>query len=619
MNEIVSEEIFEENREKWAPLHPKAGVWLSFLECDRVCFSKSENRSLNLADRQTQQCFHSTKDPEGEAGKWFDELDLVDARLLYVYGVGLGYAYEAAKEWLEADARRSLIFLEDDLEVISQLFRTANGGKILNDPQVYLYFFQGDVKEGEIYNHFFWDFFKSKYVISCLGYYKKIKRKEFEGLKETIDINYLSYKRQIEDYLNLGKDFFPNFYANLLKLPDSYSGNSLFGKFKGIPAIISGAGPSLEKHLDVLKTVGKKALLLAGGSAVTALTTAGVRPHFGLSIDPYPSQYERFARCPKLDFPFFYRHRVHFRALELLQGPRLYVKGSIGYYTAKWFDLRLGIAGEEIEEGHSVLNFALEIARSLGCNPIILVGVDFAFTRMQTYASGVENDVRISKEALLSQETHGEKMIEKKDRDGQSIYTLGKWILEANWIGDFAKKHTELTLINATEGGLNIPDVANMRFKDVEEKFLQRPLDLQALIQSEIDKAQMPPVTLEKVKRELKNFKCSFERCQDYFRLINEENQVLINQLERGENIEAVQTSERTLYESELFEEPAYRYSLSNFDSVASIPFTQDFKNRLSKEEKSIRMLKLYGKRMDFLSRAALANIDWINQSLRRH
>ena len=40
----------------------------------------------------------------------------------------------------------------------------------------------------------------------------------------------------------------------------------------------------------------------------------------------------------------------------------------------------------------------------------------------------------------------------KTDIYGKPIYTLWKWIAEANWIGDFAKAHPDITVINATEG-----------------------------------------------------------------------------------------------------------------------------------------------------------------------
>ena len=58
-----------------------------------------------------------------------------------MYGLGLGYYYEAAYEWLEKSKskERYLIFLEDDLEVIRLFLETELASKILNDKQARLF------------------------------------------------------------------------------------------------------------------------------------------------------------------------------------------------------------------------------------------------------------------------------------------------------------------------------------------------------------------------------------------------------------------------------------------------------------------------------------------------
>ena len=57
----------------------------------------------------------------------------------------------------------------------------------------------------------------------------------------------------LNEYLTGQRGFLSNFYLNLYYLPDSKKGNDLYGKFQGIPAIICGAGPSLQKNIHLLK------------------------------------------------------------------------------------------------------------------------------------------------------------------------------------------------------------------------------------------------------------------------------------------------------------------------------------------------------------------------------
>ena len=72
----------------------------------------------------------------------FASLELNDTEVIYVYGVGLGYFYDAAKDWLKKDPHHHVVFLEDNLAVIHRLFETERGSEILRNNQVKLIFFE---------------------------------------------------------------------------------------------------------------------------------------------------------------------------------------------------------------------------------------------------------------------------------------------------------------------------------------------------------------------------------------------------------------------------------------------------------------------------------------------
>src|SRR5690606_30787893 len=109
----------------------------------------------------------------------------------------------------------------------------------------------------------------------------------FEILREAT----LSYSLYQEDkYYHL---LFRNLLKNFRYLSKSFQAESLKGCFQGIPAIICGAGPSLTQALPVLSECKEKALLIAGGSTITALSKNGILPHLSLAVDPNPEEYER--------------------------------------------------------------------------------------------------------------------------------------------------------------------------------------------------------------------------------------------------------------------------------------------------------------------------------------
>ena len=83
-------------------------------------FCRSETDLLNLCKKVDEETYYyyDQIDPMLEAGIWFSTLNLKNTQIIFVYGLGLGYYYKAAEEWLKEDPRRSLVFIEDDPEVL---------------------------------------------------------------------------------------------------------------------------------------------------------------------------------------------------------------------------------------------------------------------------------------------------------------------------------------------------------------------------------------------------------------------------------------------------------------------------------------------------------------------
>ncbi len=212
----------------------------------------------------------------------------------------------------------------------------------------------------------------------------------------------------------------------------------------------------------MLPALKERALLFAGSSALNALIPKGIIPHFGVAIDPNLAQYSRVAVTQPYAVPFFYRNRLFHEALKAIKGPRLYLTGSGGYDIAHWFEEQLHIEGENLDEGHNVVNFCLEIAQALGCNPIILVGVDLAFTNQQHYADGIIANLNLTEEDFKTAGDFESTPLLKKDITGQPVMTLWKWITEADWISKFAHRYPETMILNATEGGLGFQDIPNL-------------------------------------------------------------------------------------------------------------------------------------------------------------
>lgn len=616
--------IFQKNCEKWAQTDPKKAVLLPYVDCKDLEFCQTDQNELNLKFVFNHQVhfFYSSQGAMKEATDWFTHLQLTHIPLIYVYGVGLGYYYQAAKNWLQQDPSRRIVFIEDNLAVIHRLFETELGTQLIQDPQVQLHFFEGMEKSKELFNVLYWNFFLTTLTVSALKLYAKVKETVYIELQHKIHYDASLKNSLLTEYLEYGTGFFKNFYPNILCLEGSYLADNLFGKFKNIPAIICGAGPSLEKNIQVLTQLSHKAIIFAGGSAINAINKEHLQPHFAAGIDPNAPQYDRVSTNTAYEVPFLYRNRLLHKAFRAVHGPLLYVTGSGGYDISTLFEEAFNIQGKRLEEGHNVVNFCLEVAHAMGCNPIIFVGMDLAYTHMKAYAPGVVEQNTVDAETIVKEDQVDHAALLKQDIYGEPIYTLWKWMAESEWIGDFAKNDPDTIVINATEGGLGFPGVPNMTLKEVEKNYLKSTYDLKGMIHSEIMNSSLPQVKTEQVLNIMKDLSQSLERCEEDLSVLIEESEVIKARIKKEKKVPTIQqTGKASLYETELAEESGYQYVLQIFNEAYTRVLNRELQalNHLSEIKQVIGKIDILIKRFAFLRNVSRVNRELIKMAIQDH
>lgn len=626
---MLDQNRFQENVTHWAHRNPKAGVYLPYQDCSHLVFCTTENGEPNLKiiSDGTVQYLHSNRNALEESEQWFSQLKLSDIDVIYVFGIGLGYYYDAAVGWLKQDSNRRLIFLENDLSIIHRLFETEKGSEILSDSQVKLHYFD-NLEDSETVltplSDLYWESMTTKVLVSALRYYEQFKADLFTELHHKIIYDLSMLHAVLEEYLQYGYAFYRNFYPNVLRLEGAYLANGLFNKFKKMPAIICGAGPSLNKHLSVLDSLKDKALIFAGGSSLNALNSFGIQPHLGAGVDPNPPQLERISKNTAFGVPFLYRNRLYHPALCAIKGPRLYITGSGGYDTSDWIEQRFNIDNTTLlDEGFNVVNLCLNVAHAFGCDPIIFVGMDLAFTEMQKYAAGIDEKPAVEIKEITEQQDFNERAILRKDIFGKPVYTLWKWITESNWISAFAKAHPEATLINATEGGLGFPNIPNETLSSVISTYLTSSYDLSKQLNEEIQKSAMPQVTTPALVQTLEELCNSLMSCKTNLEVIIEETSLIIEQIQRTKKIpQNLQSGKAALNEVELAEEPGYSAVLEMFNIIYSKVLNRDMQalHSLPKStpewKKIVMRLELNSKKLTFLHHVAEVNMMLIKKAL---
>lgn len=623
---MQNENKFHHHLELWARSHPKEALLMPYIDVEGISFCKTDKNELNLCCEIAGQksTFYDQNGALEEAKNWFLTIDSSHVGALYVYGLGLGYYYQAAAEWLHADKGRTLIFVEDDLAVLYRFFELDQAAELLNDPQVHIAYLRDPAVTSEVLDEQYWHVALDKAQVSALQFYAKTKKQIYEKLSFEIAYGSELKKALIEEYLEFGAPFFANCYQNLLDLPNAYKGNSFYGKFQQIPAIICGAGPSLEKNMELLKQLSGRALIFAGGSAINILNSASIQPHLCAAIDPNEAQNVRLKNTQAYEVPFFYRNRLNPHALKTIHGPHLYLTGSGGYDVAHFFESRFGLEGEDIDEGHNVVTFCLEIAKQMGCEPIIFIGMDLAFTDRKTYSSGVVFDPAVEQKTLDQYANFETTGLMHKDIYGKPIYTLWKWISESEWIGEWARKHPEVHLVNCTEGGIGFPSIINKPFQDAAEELLQKQYDLEGLVHAEIQMSGLSGVTKADVVATMMELQESLARCLEHLQVLILEVESTKEKLSHDPASEPIQQSGlAALAEIELSDEIGFTAVLEIFNQVYARLLNSELQqiqhSEISEQEKQLKRSDLNSKRLQFLYTVAGVNKEIINYALERH
>lgn len=376
-----------------------------------------------------------------------------DPKLALIVGVDVFIDAEFLMQWLDKDQSRRIVFFEKRPEILQEFLCQEKA--FLLHPHVQIRFLgeAADLLEPLIEEiaHYPADQLQ---ILLSEAYQELVDQENLkvELLRKASLIT--SWFHETAWYHHLCDNLFPNFN----ELSRAFDADSWQKAFANKPAIICGAGPSLEAQVHTLKKLQDKMFILAGGSTLSALAGFGVTPHLGFALDPNPEEYERLHQAYGSSYPLLFGARLEKRVLKAWQGPIGYMKTSSGGFLEQQLQHLLGLNEEPLlkglsEEALSVTTMALSAAVSLGCNPIYLVGIDLAFCGNKRYASGVIEE-KDNHSTFEQKTTCISEKVFCLNRDNQQVQTSIKWIMEKDAIEAFAKNHPEISFFDCIEGGL---------------------------------------------------------------------------------------------------------------------------------------------------------------------
>lgn len=283
-----------------------------------------------------------------------------------------------------------------------------------------------------------------------------------------------------------------NLFANIYKLSEAFDVGLWKDAFKGVPAIVGGAGPSLDAYQESLRQVSDKALILAGGSTITAFDRLGIFPHLLFAIDPNDEEYERLRYSYQFSAPLIYGNRVQKEVFRFFSGGYGYIRSDTGGLFDAFADDHLGIKNHGIlkhlpEEALSVTTIALMTAIYLGCNPIYFAGVDLSLKKDKRYSGDILSAWESSVKKEPMQET--------------------RWMMERDVIDQVSKAYPGVDFFDATGDGSTFK---NIFVKRIQGESMARPPSLRLQIDNMMLKTKLS-ITPYQVMDMMKGIKKSLE------------------------------------------------------------------------------------------------------------
>jgi hypothetical protein len=272
-----------------------------------------------------------------------------------------------------------------------------------------------------------------------------------------------------------------NIIRNLPELANSVLATRIDNQpLKGAPGFIIGAGPSLDKNMHLLPECARHGIIFGVDAASGAIAAQGVESDIMVSLEskgvshylthghpgPYPNLCVDLTGSPEnWAVP-------HERRLVMVNADPAYSEPIV----------RLG--GLPLAFGGSVALTAWALAYYYGCDPIVLLGMDLAYTGGHTYAQNTKwAEQRIER---IKKEMHGHqndliKFIgcEGRGRDKEvsvvdapawggkgTVETSHEMLTYRAWYEEMVSR-CNVCVVNATEGGCKINGTVEMKVEDV--------------------------------------------------------------------------------------------------------------------------------------------------------
>ncbi len=461
----------------------------------KILKSQRSDQMYNIIDLKTNLYQYNQYDPYIGVKMDIEKMGILLPNLAVFFGFGLGYH---VNEYLTKYPFATVLVIEEDLEILKIVFSINNLTKVLSYNQFHIV---SGLTPIQMYPHLF-NFFNQSPLLQFLSSINMVQNSiSVSGSKEFYIRVLRMLKEAVMNVLALyGNDPHDSLIGiqmtlrNLATIVDNPGINELKDKFKGKPGIVVSTGPSLNKNVELLKGLDNKAVIVAPDATVKVLLKRGIKAaHMVTSLERVLATSKLFEGLTEEDVKDSYLSACPVVMPETyanFPGEKIIVYRN--FATFKWIDISKGI----LDIGPSAGNMAFKVLEWLGCDPIILIGQDLAFTDDEkTHAEGAHYG-----EKSAGYLAAGTIPVPGNYQDTVKTSPVFSQFLR-HYERDVSSYKGEV--INATEGGAKIEGTKLMTFQEAIEKYVKDDIDTLDVIKQNL-KIPTSKVKKREVKELLK-------------------------------------------------------------------------------------------------------------------
>jgi len=321
---------------------------------------------------------YSTHEPYREALRLIEREIDAGARTCVFYHFGLGYHPEA---FLARYPSRVAVVVEPDISLFLEALGARDLAELLAAGRLHLVL----GADPDVLPVLLDSLHASHLSVVRLRGLAAKDRDYFDRL-DVILQSYLSRREINRNTLaRFGRLWVRNLFRNLEIVATGRGIQEIQGIFEGIPALLLAAGPSLDAVLPHLPSLAQRTLVVAVDTSLRAALKVGVVPDFVVVVDPQYWNSRHLDGCG-VGAPILVSESSTYPSVfRILRGPL--------FLCASLFPLGMDVerivgAKGRLGAGGSVATTAWDFARSVGCRPIYLAGLDLGLPDLKTHFAG---------------------------------------------------------------------------------------------------------------------------------------------------------------------------------------------------------------------------------------